>query len=207
MQHEIYHHELEEAHEALISFSDGFEEMYYQRRSDRIHFNRPSMHTPSHFPDAAKSVGPPVIYSQYMIEHIIGLLGAEVRQPSNPFANLAQQALIQCQTSALHVLLPNLGFTPQKKLLPKRALCLGDGYGLLRRRERYPHDIRDCERDAVQAYLSSPDVNFLKDKWYHVRRWAGLQIPNGHKARSRWSEPESTTDLRRSRCVKVWSVV
>lgn len=48
LQEEISMEELYKAHIKLTEFSDEFEELYYQRRADRIHFVRPSIHAPSH---------------------------------------------------------------------------------------------------------------------------------------------------------------
>jgi len=44
MQEEITPTELVESHQLMTEFSDGFEELYVQRRADRIHFVRPCGH-------------------------------------------------------------------------------------------------------------------------------------------------------------------
>ena len=74
------------------------------------------------------------------MEHTIGDLGQEIRQPSNPFANLAQRALRQSQVNALKNIHPELdsAATPH---LPKFARDLGEGYVLLRPRDKSPVQI------------------------------------------------------------------
>jgi hypothetical protein len=63
MQEEIFPAEVAEAHGFLTRFSDGFEEMYVQHRTDHIHFLRPSIHTASHLAPETIHVGPGIIYS------------------------------------------------------------------------------------------------------------------------------------------------
>ncbi|KAF8576141.1 hypothetical protein K439DRAFT_1623080 [Ramaria rubella] len=53
-------------------------------------------------------LGPPILHSSWTIEHVIGDLGGEIRQPSNPYANLSEQGLICCQINALKGILPGL---------------------------------------------------------------------------------------------------
>jgi hypothetical protein len=91
MQEEIFPKELREAHQMLTKFSNEFEEIYCQHRTDRLHFVRPSIHTPSHMPPEVEQVGPGIIYAQWGIERSIGNLGEEIKQHSNLFSNLAQQ--------------------------------------------------------------------------------------------------------------------
>jgi hypothetical protein len=45
LQEEITAQELSEAHNKLTEFSNEFELLYVQRRSDHIHFVRPAIHT------------------------------------------------------------------------------------------------------------------------------------------------------------------
>jgi hypothetical protein len=44
IQNSIISEELLEAHTSLAEFTHEFEELYYQRRTDRLHFIRPSIH-------------------------------------------------------------------------------------------------------------------------------------------------------------------
>ena len=61
---------------------------------------------------------------------MIGNLGQEIKQPSNPYANLANCSLQRSRLSALHVIIPDL--QPDNLGLPRGAADLGDGYVLLR---------------------------------------------------------------------------
>ncbi|KAG2342178.1 hypothetical protein BDR05DRAFT_976597 [Suillus weaverae] len=56
-----------------------FEILYYQHRADCLHFICPCM----------VKKGPPICYSQWTMEHTINNLRQEIRQPSNPYANLS----------------------------------------------------------------------------------------------------------------------
>jgi hypothetical protein len=74
------------------------------------------------------------------MEHTIGNLGQEIRQPSNPFANLAQRALQRSQVNALKSIYPELD--PKSTFqLPRGAMDVGEGYIMLRPRDRYPVEI------------------------------------------------------------------
>lgn len=75
MQYNILPDKLVEAHSATTKFSDGFENLYYQRRPDRLHFVHPSIHTPSHLAPETEQLGPCAIFSQWVIERTIGNLG------------------------------------------------------------------------------------------------------------------------------------
>jgi hypothetical protein len=96
-QYKISHEQLLLGEEALHQFSWGFEELYYQRRSDCIHFVRQSIHQCYHLAMEVTMVGPSIISSQWTMEQTIGNLIQELQQPSNPYSNLAQWALLRCQ--------------------------------------------------------------------------------------------------------------
>ena len=59
------------------------------------------------------------------MEQTIGNLTQELRQPSNPFANLSQRALLRCQINALKNIIPDL---EEPAGLPRNAIDLSDGY-------------------------------------------------------------------------------
>ncbi|KAJ7336135.1 hypothetical protein DFH08DRAFT_813380 [Mycena albidolilacea] len=151
MQEEIFPAEVAEAHDLLTQFSDDFERMYVQRRTDRIHFVRPSIHTASHFAPETIRVGPGVIYSQWGMERTIGNLGEEIKQHSNPFSNLAQRGIRRCQVNALKSMIPDL--EPAENPLPRGARDLGAGYALLRAMDNTSRPVRMCEEREIRAYL------------------------------------------------------
>ncbi|KAG2115095.1 uncharacterized protein F5147DRAFT_548443, partial [Suillus discolor] len=69
------------------------------------------------------------------MERMIGNLGQEICQPSNPFANLSQEVVRRCHINTLLSIMPELDNLHQG--LPNGSVDLGDGYVLLRKRERY----------------------------------------------------------------------
>ena len=61
-------------------------------------------------------VGPGGYYTQWMMERTIGNLGKEIKQPSNPFANLSQCGIHRSQVNALKAMIPDL--EPNSDRLP-----------------------------------------------------------------------------------------
>ena len=123
MQEEITQDEIIEAHQKLSEFSDGFETLYVQRQADHIHFVRPCIHTLSHFAPETTRIGPAVLHSQWTMERTIGNLGEEIKQYSNPFANLAQRGLCCCQVNSLKAMIPDL--EPPENPIPRGGRILG----------------------------------------------------------------------------------
>jgi hypothetical protein len=192
-QHSMSVQELQEAHACFIQWELDFETLYYQRRAERLHFIRPCVHQVTHLATETLQKGPPICYSQWMMERTIGNLGQEIRQPSNPYANLSREGVRRCQVNALKAMVPDLN-EPEKDL-PQTAVNLGDGYALLRKRDSY--DVRPEGRaaQAIQEYLGV-DVK--------IRRWARLRLPNGQTARTAWREADKpAAKVRISRNVKV----
>ena len=98
-----------------------------------LHFCWQSVHGLSHLAPDTVRLGPGVYSSQWTLERTIGNLGEEMKQPSNPYANLANCSLRRSQISVLHAILPNS--EPDAPRLPQGAVDLGDGYVLLRARD------------------------------------------------------------------------
>lgn len=193
IQRRISGAQLRGAHSHLIQFVEEFENLYYQRRVDRMHFCRPCIHTLLHACTEVMRVGPGAYSTQFTMERTIGDLGQEIRQPSNPFANLARRALRRSQVNALKTIYPDLD--PKAGYhLPKSATDLGNGYVVLRPRDRFPTEISE---PAANILLRM--VNLSK-----IRRWGRVRLPNGQVARSLWSEKRRTgSQIRVSRNVKV----
>jgi hypothetical protein len=139
MQEEITPTELIEAHQLMTEFSNGFEELYVQRRADRIHFVRPCVHTASHFAPETTRVGPGIIVSQWALERTIGNLGEEVKQHRDPYTNISARGVRRCQVNALKAIIPDL--EPLNDLLPHGSEDLGNGYILLRARDRVARNV------------------------------------------------------------------
>ena len=190
--------QLQKAHLNIVQFVEEFENLYYQRRVDRIHFCRPCIHTLLHTCNEVMRVGPGAYYTQFTMERTIGDLGKEIRQPSNPFANLAQRALRRSQVNALKNIYPELDpmSTPH---LPKFSHDLGNGTVLLRPRDRLPTKI-----SGVGGNILSQALGIVK-----IRRWGRLRLPNGQVARSLWCEGRraASSKVRITRNVKVRPII
>ncbi|KAJ7836240.1 hypothetical protein B0H14DRAFT_2363029 [Mycena olivaceomarginata] len=201
MQEEILPSEVADAHTLLTQFSDDFELKYVQRRTDRLHMVRPSIHTASHFAPETVRVGPGIIYSQWGMERTIGNLGEEIKQHSNAFANLAQRGIRRCQVNALKAMIPDI--EPPENPLPRGAADLGGGYALLRAMDTTSRNVRLCEHRAIVTYLEANGGTLTRDT-ASVIRWARLRLPNGQIARSKWKESlKALENLRISRNVKI----
>ena len=202
-QRKIRFADLQKAHDALIQFAHEFELLYYQRRPDRIHFVRQSIHALTHLATEILRIGPGICSSQWTMERVIGYLGQEVRQPSNPFANLSRKAIQRCQVNALKAMIPKLDhYAPAE--VPETAIDIGNGFVLLRARDRTARAMLDYEKEALQKYLEDSDIqDIMDDEWQPmVTRWARLRLPNGQIARSAWKEKEKAK-VRITRNVKV----
>ncbi|KAJ7041114.1 hypothetical protein C8F04DRAFT_1303728 [Mycena alexandri] len=202
MQEKITPSELRESNHLLTTFSDDFETHYCQRRVDRLHFVRPSIHTPSHMPGETARVGPGIISSQWTLERTIGNLGEEIKQHSNAFANLTERALRRCQVNALKVMIPDL--EPPENPLPRGSCDLGGDYVLLTAMDNIARPVSTLEAVAFRRYLASLGQNKDADWVPHVTRWSRVRLPNGQVARSRWKEINKPLEkLRMARNIKV----
>ena len=83
-------------------------------------------------------LGPGAYYSQWTMGQTIGNLSKEIKQPSQPFANISEHGLRRCQVNALKSMLPHL--EPEPKL-PHVSVDLGNGYVLLGACEEYQHRV------------------------------------------------------------------
>ncbi|KIJ46609.1 hypothetical protein M422DRAFT_59584 [Sphaerobolus stellatus SS14] len=191
LQRSISLQQVIEAQEHLEVWHLEYEVLYIQRRAERLHFLRPCVHGVLHFGLEIPRLCPSSLYSANTIERTVGNLGEEVKQPSNPFANLAQQALERAQINSIIAMIPALSV--DRPVIPRGALDIGDGYVLLRARERYPHIIDGIQGQNGYQTCKTPE-------------WARLRLPNGQISRSSWKECVKPIDeLRRARCVQVLS--
>jgi hypothetical protein len=196
-QYRILTEDLKKIHVALLEFVHEFELLYYQRRPERLHFVRQSIHALTHLGPEAVRIGPSIISSQWTMERTIGNLGEEIRQHSNPYANLSERGLQRCQVNTLKAMIPELD--DEKPRIPRGAQDIGAGYVLLRARDRYLYKLDENELAAVRKANIAPVHNYLA-----VRRWARLRLPNGQVARSMWKESSKPlTKIRIARNVKV----
>jgi hypothetical protein len=164
--------------------------LYYQRRGDRIHFCRQSLHALLHIVPEIVRVGPGVYYTQWTMERTIGNLGEEIKQPSKPYANLSQRGVRRCQVNALKAMIPDLEGDTNK--LSRGAVDLGNGYVLLRARDKTASELSGEMETAVRAYFRDAVGDLAIDTHLRVTRWSRLRLPNGQIARSNWKESLKT---------------
>ncbi|EIW80973.1 hypothetical protein CONPUDRAFT_56343 [Coniophora puteana RWD-64-598 SS2] len=186
--------------EAKITFDTWeleFERIYYKKMRNRLHLVRPCVHLSHHLAPEAARVGPPMCSSQYPMERTIGNLKEELRQPSNPFANLAKRGLRRAQLNAVKAMMPDFDISPEhNKQDPAASCALGDDYLLLFKRAKTPTStLSQREREVLFDFHGTPISTVL--------RWARLRIPTGQIARSLWGELSNSRCTRRSRNVKV----
>lgn len=67
-QHHIKTDDLKVAHQALVEFAHEFELLYYQRRTDCLHFVRQSIHALTHLASEVVHLGPLICSSQWTME-------------------------------------------------------------------------------------------------------------------------------------------
>ncbi|KAI1782309.1 hypothetical protein LXA43DRAFT_957563 [Ganoderma leucocontextum] len=192
----------------LTEATKDFETHYYARDPDRLHLVRPVIHTLGHTPDQVVLHGSLICLTQLPMERLIGDLGAEIKQPSKPYANLSQRAVRRCQVNALKAMLPELDRSRHPDALPRGAEDLGDRYALLRALERSRYHLPTLEAQALFDYLSLREPHMVQNVsranfHAHLHRWARLRLPNQQVARSAWKECEKPlTKLRMARCIK-----
>ena len=107
-QRRISRQQLLYAHKLLLEWVLEFELLYYQRKIKRLHFIRQCVHSLTHLGPETAWIGPPSLSAQWTMERIIGILGSLIKQPSNPFANLAEQAKKIAEVNAMVAIWPEL---------------------------------------------------------------------------------------------------
>lgn len=157
----------------FAEWEEEFELLYYQWHVDWIHFIQPCIHLMNHLALEVTYVGAPICSSQWTMEWMIGNLGQEIQQPSDPFSSLAQQGILYCQMTALKALFPH--FDGDENPTPHGAEDIGEGYVLLCKSDRRPIKGTLDEHEAIARFLQQPvPVRFCQ--------WACLHLPNGQIA-------------------------
>lgn len=199
--------DLQREHTLLCEFTQEFERLYYQRRAERIHFVRQSIHLLTHIASETIRIGPLSCYSQWTIETAIGNLGAEIRQDRDPYANISQRGILRAQLNSISAMFPQLKWgKDSESSFPRGAKDVGQGYALLRACQKTAKPIEEVEADAILRYWGEKGWPNKDDWTRNVKRWARLRLPNGQTARCRWYESQTshgTRRLRRTTCVKV----
>ncbi|KAL0565286.1 hypothetical protein V5O48_016737 [Marasmius crinis-equi] len=151
----------------------------------------PAIHAISHLALDTIRIGPGIIYSQWLMERMIGILGGFVTQPSNPYANLAQRLIRLAQVNALKAMDPSLRTSADSFALPRGAVDIGNGYTLRRAKDTAARSVTDREMAALRVYL--------REQGFAVADDFVLKI-----ARSRWKEElKPINKLRMARNVQL----
>ena len=199
-QRKISQDQLKIAHKTLLEYCVEFEHLYYQRKPNRLHFVRQSIHSLTHLGPETHRVGPLSLSAQWTMERVIGVLGSLVKQPSNPFANLTEQAKKMASINALLTMWPEIG---HESCNPRGSIDLGGGYILLGPKDDKPYDLSPAERTALALYRATLSDHIAPTE-RSVHRWGRLRLSNGQLARSRWKEIDRSSKLARTdRILKV----
>ena len=198
-QRSLSQEQLATAHQALLEFCIEFELLYYQRKSSRLHFVRQSIHSLTHLAPETHHLGLLSLLAQWTMERVIGVLGSLVKQPSNPFANLTEQAKKMASVNALQAMWVEIGHKPHA---PRGSIDLGKGYILLGPTDDKPYDLSPLEHAALASHQIRSNSDAPTPRT--IYRWGRLQLPNGQTARSHWKEViRSQRVARTDRVVKV----
>ncbi|KAF7312856.1 hypothetical protein MKEN_00969900 [Mycena kentingensis (nom. inval.)] len=137
-------------------------------------------------------------YAQWAMERTIGNLVEELRLPSNPFAHLAQRALLRAQVNALLAMFPELDTTSEKESkIPRGALQLRGKLVLLGTKDSTNYSPPEDEAAAVRAHFGKGQNTAVR-----FARWARMRLPNGQIVRSTWREKIKVGPIRISSNVK-----
>jgi hypothetical protein len=180
----------------LNEFQCEFEHLYYQRKSDRIHFVRQSIHLLSHIAPEISRVGPLPCYSQWTMENAIGNLGEEIHQDYNPYANISQRSIIRAQTNAINAMMPGLSLKNKDKL-PQNSADLSQGYVLLRACDSVRRTVSTREAEAILKLWDKEEWP-NRDGWANhkaITRWAQLRLLNGQIVHSVWGRRSYVVSL------------
>ena len=204
-QRRISQEQLDLAHKLLLEWCIEFENLYCQRKPERLHFVRQCVHSLAHLATETHRLGPLSLSAQWTMERVIGVLGSLLAQPSNPFANLAAQAQKMAHINAMVAMWPSF---EREQIDPRGSIDLGDGYLLLGPKEDAgPHYISPTEKAALDTFCSShQDVENVDQS--SLYRWGRLKLPTEQIARSRWKELERCSDMARTdRNIKVRDLI
>ena len=195
--------DLRNGNKALKDFVRDFEALYYQRKAFQIHFVRHSIHLLTHIAPETVRAGPLACYAQWTMETAIGNLGKEIRQDKDPYRNLEERGVLRAQINSLMAMYPKLDINHGAHGLSIHAHGFPDGYAFLPRCDQFARPMVQPEYDALMEYWRHegwPNQSLWPNA---IVRWARLQLPNGQRARSVWSESTSKSSLRRTSCVEV----
>jgi hypothetical protein len=128
------------------------------------------------------------------MERVIGVFGSLLRQPSNLFSNLREQARRVAEINAVVAMWPEI---ESERGDLQGSLNLGRGYVLLTPKDTRPYLLSPAEQIALAAFYSGLPVPEHTQR-RSVYRWGRLQIPTEQTARSSWKEVDRTSKAART---------
>lgn len=159
-QRTISRNQLVDAHKLLLEWCLEFEHIYCERNPDRLHFVHQCVHSITHLAKETHRLGPLWLSSQWTMERVIGYLGSLLRQPSNPFRNLAMQTKCVATANTLTAMWPEF---QKEEHNPRGSEDLGEGYLLLGPKDASLHYIPPAEHAAFENFCSGhPDAEHVE---------------------------------------------
>ena len=199
-QRSVSFNSLKQANVALLEYVIQFEELYYRRKIDRLHFIRQCLHSLTHLASESLRCGPLSGCAQWCMESAVGSFGREIRSHSKTFVNIANRGVLRAQINAIKARIPDLEPEPS---LPRGSFPFGDGYALLRATDSARRPVSDQEARAIHTSGILDDSNQPTGS-VSVLRWARLLLPNGQVSRCVWKEKSGGEKVVRcARNVKV----
>lgn len=159
-QRRITQHQLELAHKLLLEWVVEFKHIYYQRKTEHLHFVRQCVHSLVHLGPKTVRLGPPSLSAQWTMERVIGVFGSLLQQPSNLFSNLREQARKVAEINAVVAMWPEIVFQTDK---PHGSLNLGHGYILLGPKDTDPYFPSPTEQTAISNFCAElPNPEYIQ---------------------------------------------
>ncbi|RDX44352.1 hypothetical protein OH76DRAFT_1458043 [Lentinus brumalis] len=182
LQRTVKVEQLGPAHEHLILFVEQFEANFYQRRLERLHFVRPCIHVLVHLIPEIYDLGSGVTHCQWCMENFIGNVTGEVHQHVLPYAVVTQRCVRRVQVRSIVALC----------IEPPSSVDLGNGYVLMRARERSRHLVQlQSEHTAIHAFFQRHNTNIAPEWIPFFKKWGRLRVERtGQIARTAWKECE-----------------
>ena len=152
-QRRIARPQLKHAHKLLFEWVLEFELLYYQRKIERLHFVQQCVHSLTHLGPETDRIGPPSLSAQWTMERMIGILGSLINQPSNPFANLTEQAKKIVEVNALVAMWPDLEHPKPTPTVPSTSAA-DTSYLVLKTRSPTIYLISNKPRFKISTLVS-----------------------------------------------------
>lgn len=119
-----------------------------------------SIHALLHLVPEAIRVGPLGLVAQWAMERTIGNLGQEIKQPSNPYANLAQRGLFRAQVNVLKAMIPDL--EPETSSIPRGGVIWDLGIIFCVLRMRLLMRFGSVKLQSLLSIFMMRDIRFLR---------------------------------------------